>query len=234
MARTFQFKKVIVLVAILALPGFLYYMLKEKGKNRYHPLEVFGPKKLSGTFHSKRGKQIPDTLYHTIGLHPLTGPNGAPIYLLKDTFSIKVVCFYFAGSSSERYVNGAMRQIAEEFGANPRMRFYSITGKPNGQPEDPGFSRTYRADPRKWLFLTTGYSQVQQMARADYLVDALADSTTDWKYKVSPMLILLDPASRIRGYYDTSVGTQIARLKDEIKVLIAEEVRKERERQLTP
>ena len=59
-------KKILILVTILAVPGFLYYLLQEKGKNRYKPLAIYGPKKVASTFHSVRGKQIPDTIYHTI------------------------------------------------------------------------------------------------------------------------------------------------------------------------
>jgi len=56
-------KKILILVTILAVPGFLYYLLQEKGKNRYKPLAIYGPKKVATTFHSVRGEKIPDTQY---------------------------------------------------------------------------------------------------------------------------------------------------------------------------
>ena len=59
-------KKIIILVSSLAVPGFLYYELVEQGKNRYKPLPFFGPNKVATTFHSKRGKQIPDNIYHQL------------------------------------------------------------------------------------------------------------------------------------------------------------------------
>ncbi|HCN84178.1 MAG TPA: electron transporter, partial [Sphingobacteriaceae bacterium] len=66
MNNSFPVKKILILVTILAVPGFLYYLLQDKGKNRYHPLSYFGPKQLANTFHTTRGKKIPDTVYHTI------------------------------------------------------------------------------------------------------------------------------------------------------------------------
>ena len=42
----FPLFKVLILVTILAVPGFLYYLLQEKGKNRYKPLAIYGPSKI--------------------------------------------------------------------------------------------------------------------------------------------------------------------------------------------
>ena len=51
----FPIFKILILVTILAVPGFLYYMLQAKGKNRYKPLPIFGPKIVASTFHTKKG-----------------------------------------------------------------------------------------------------------------------------------------------------------------------------------
>ncbi len=51
---------------ILALPGFLYYLLTAKGKNRYKPLSFFGPKQAAKTGHTFHGTFIPDTIYHKL------------------------------------------------------------------------------------------------------------------------------------------------------------------------
>ena len=59
-------KKLVILVFILIIPGFLYYLLIKKGKNRYHPLPIYGAKVLAKTFHKVHGKLIPDTVYHTL------------------------------------------------------------------------------------------------------------------------------------------------------------------------
>jgi protein SCO1/2 len=223
---TFSFKKICILLVILALPGYLYYLLKEKGKNRYHPLEIYGPKKLSGTFHLHRGKQIPDTAYHHISLFPLSALNGASTYLAKDTFSVKVVCFYFEGSAGEKRTNAAMDRVAAEYRNNPRIRFYSVTGTREGKAAGEALSAYYKAESKKWQFLTGSVQLVQQIARHDFLVDAISDTTGKKQFVVSPMLILLDPSSRIRGFYDSGSAEQVSKLSDEIKVLIAEELRK--------
>ena len=60
----FPIFKILILVTILAVPGFLYYLLQAKGKNRYKPLPVYGPKEVAATFTTKRRKKIPDTIFH--------------------------------------------------------------------------------------------------------------------------------------------------------------------------
>ena len=67
---------ILILAAILVMPGFLYYLLQDQGKNRYRPLPIFGPKVVASTFHSVRGKQIPDTIYHVVDDFVLTNQKG--------------------------------------------------------------------------------------------------------------------------------------------------------------
>ena len=38
MSKAGPFKKIIILVLVLIVPGFLYYLLTAEGKNRYKPL----------------------------------------------------------------------------------------------------------------------------------------------------------------------------------------------------
>ena len=81
MSKLSLVKKILILVMILALPGFLYYLLTVKGKNRYHPLPKFGPKVLAKTTHRVKGKDIPDTIYHTLGDFHFFDQDGKPVSL---------------------------------------------------------------------------------------------------------------------------------------------------------
>ena len=49
-------KKIVILVLVLVVPGFLYYLLTAGGTNRYKPLPIFGPKQLAKTTHRVKGK----------------------------------------------------------------------------------------------------------------------------------------------------------------------------------
>ena len=63
---SFPLKKILILLILLAVPGTVYYLLKEKGINRYRPLPIYGEKQVAKTFTIKRRKQVPDTIYHVI------------------------------------------------------------------------------------------------------------------------------------------------------------------------
>ena len=91
----FTVKKILILVTILAFPGFLYWMLTVKGKNRYKSLSFFGPKQVANTFHTKRGVQIPDTLYHTVRDFTLLNQDSAIFNFPAKTHRISVVNFFY-------------------------------------------------------------------------------------------------------------------------------------------
>src|ERR1700743_603019 len=93
-------KKIIILVLILALPGFLYYLLTAEGKNRYKPLPIFGPKTLTGTSHKFHGKEIPDTNYHTVADFNLTDQNGKPVSFKSFDGKILVISFFYTHCSA--------------------------------------------------------------------------------------------------------------------------------------
>jgi protein SCO1/2 len=223
-----SFKKILILVSILAVPGFLYYLLQEKGKNRYRPLEIFGPKQVAATFHNKRGKQIPDTIYHQIRDFKLLSHTGESIGIPTDSNQIVVANFFFTSCKSFcKSMNAEMARVVAEFPNNRRLKFYSISVDPKNDTEDVlgAYAKTLQADPVRWSFLTGNRDQIFDIAKRDFLVDALIDPKQSDSIIHSPMLILVDPAKRIRGYYDSTSQEQVNKLIDEIKVLITEELR---------
>lgn len=91
------------------------------------------------------------------------------------------------------------------------------------------YSKSYNAS-GKWNFLTGSKDLIYKLSRQDFLVDALKDTSVANNFIHSPMLILVDPHKHIRGYYDSGSKDQVDRLIDEIKVLIAEELRNVKDR----
>lgn len=229
MNNTSIFKKLIILVTLLAVPGFLYYLLTEKGKNRYHPLGIFGPKHLSGTFHTKRGKQIADTVYHTIRPFQLQDQDNRPASFPADTTRITVVNFFFTRCTSFCLsMNKEMDRVSRQYASNRLLQFYSISVDPEHDTPEvlKKYAEQFTGRNPRWQFLSGKKDSIYRLCREDFLVDALKDTTRQNNFIHSPMLILVDPQRRIRGYYDSASKEQVDRLSDEIKVLIAEELRK--------
>ncbi|HEY0898557.1 MAG TPA: SCO family protein [Sphingobacteriaceae bacterium] len=233
MKSTFSLKKIVILVAILALPGFLYYLLKEKGKNRYKPLPFYGPKELPGTFTTRRGKKIPDTIYHTIRDFKLVNQEGKEVSFPSSAHRITIANFFYTrcGSGCDAS-NKAMNRAYERFSKNPLIHFISISLDPDRDTPEAllTFSKQFNALPGKWDFLRGAQAEVFQLVRKDFLLDAVIDTGDKGDILHSSTIVLLDPHKRIRGLYDPSRKESVDLLIDETKVLIAEELRSIKDR----
>lgn len=219
-------KKIAILVIVLAVPGFLYYLLTAEGKNRYKPLPVFGPKQAAKTYHRVKGRNIPDTLYHTIPDFKLTDQNGSSISLRTFQNKIFVAGFFYTHCPTVcKTMNMYIGQLDSVYAKNKRVNFVSITVDP--EHDTPRVLKRYaagfKASP-KWLFLTGDTTAIFNLARSGFLVNALQTGKNDFIY--SDKLILIDQDKRIRGYYTGASTADVDKLSDEIKVLIAEELRK--------
>jgi protein SCO1/2 len=220
-------KKIIILVLVLVVPGFLYYLLTAEGKNRYKPLPVFGPKQIAKTFHQVKGKDIPDTVYHTLSDFNLTDQNGNPVSFKTFDKKIFIVNFFYTGCPSVcREVNKNVGMLVSNYAKNKMVRFVSITVDP--EHDTPlvlkSYAESFKPASPKWLFLTGDTTTIYNLARNGFLVNALNGGKGDFIY--SDKLILIDQDKRIRGYYTGAATDEVNRLNDEIKVLIAEEIRK--------
>mgnify|MGYP000114842063 CR=1 FL=1 len=233
-STSFKIKKILVLLILLAVPGTLYYLLKEKGQNRYRPLPIYGNKQVANTFHTRFGKKIPDTIYHVIRDFKSLNQNADSVKFPADSNQITVFNFFYTRCPSACTVmNREMEKVAGQYANNRLMRFISISVDPEyDNPEVLSkYSKQFTSINKKWDFVSADKDLVFSIAREDFLVDAIADTSQNHNIIHSPMLILVDPQKRIRGYYDSSRGNeQTALLIDEIKVLITEELRDVKDR----
>lgn len=229
----FTIKKILILVTLLAVPGFLYWMLTEKGKNRYKPLPFFGPKAVAGTFHTKRGKKIPDTLYHTVADFRLKNQINQDFVFPADSHRITVVNFFYTRSTTfSDAMNKQVFLLAQKFERNTLVQFASISVDPTFDTSEvlKKYQQTKGFSAKKWSFLTGNQAEIQRLAKASFLVDVLPDPNNPANIIHPSMLILLDPQKRIRGYYDALSKEQTDKLSDEIIVLINEELRTRKDR----
>ncbi|MGY0039950.1 SCO family protein [Pedobacter sp. NJ-S-72] len=215
-------KKIIILVSILAVPGFLYYELVEQGKNRYKPLPFFGPKKVATTFHSKRGKQIPDTIYHQL-------PDFKFINQQADTVSWnnykgKILVLNLVYTSGNNYAvefaNKAMNVFASTYAKNPLIHFIGLSIDP--VTDVPAkllpYAAHLKARAGKWDLLTGDSTEVYNWINKGLYIDAQQNiEKGQRKFIYNNLFVLLDPQHRIRGYYDATNQEALSKLNDEIK-----------------
>jgi len=220
-------KNTVILALILAVPGFLYYLLTAKGKNRYKPLPIYGPKVVAQTSHKYHGKVIPDTVYHQIADFNLTDQDGKKVSLKSFAGQILVVNFFFTNCPTVcKQMNDNMDILAESYIRNKMLHFISITVDPDkdSAPILKTYANQFKINANKWSFLTGDTATVYNLARQSFLVNALKVGKDDFIY--SDKLILIDPVGCIRGYYEGTDSKDVTKMNDEIKVQIAEELRK--------
>src|SRR5690606_34493827 len=117
--NTSGIKKILILAVILILPGFLYFLLKQKGENRYQNLPIFGEKVLTGTFTNRMGKQVPDTLFHQVPSFSLTGQGGERVSVLANDTTISVVNFFYTRCATFcEHMNDEVNRVADIFAGN--------------------------------------------------------------------------------------------------------------------
>ena len=219
-------KKILVLVMILALPGFLYYLLTAKGKNRYKPLPFYGSKTVAKTGHKVHGKFVPDTIYHRLDNFKLTDQNGNPVASKMFDNKIFVVSFFYTRCPGVcNTVNSSMDSLAINYAKNKMVYFNSVTVDPEHDTQAvlKKYSEQFKPA-KKWFFLTGDTTTIYNLARNGVLLNAV--KTGDGNFVIDDKLVLIDADKRIRGYYSGTSRTEVIRLKDEIKVLISEELRK--------
>ncbi len=220
-------KKILILVLVLAVPGFLYYLLVAEGKNRYHPLPVFGPKALAKTTHRVKGKDVPDTLYHTLPDFNLADQNGNLVSLKTFDKKIFIAGFFYTHCPGVcGLMNTNISQLVSNYAKNKMVYFVSITVDPKRDSAKvlKNYAVSFKPASARWLFLTGDTSITYNLARKGFLVNALQTGKDEFIY--SDKLMLIDGDKRIRGYYTGASTDDVNRLNDEIKVLLSEEILK--------
>jgi protein SCO1/2 len=228
--KLFPIKKILILVTLLAVPGFLYYLLKEEGKNRYKPLPFFGPKVIAKTFHKVRGKEIADTLYHQVKDFNLQNQAGDVISLASYNRKVLVVnLFHTTGNTyGVDFTNKAVKAFLASYSNNPVMNFVSISIDPKSDTPEvlAKYAVNLGAQPGKWDLLTGDSTQIFDLVNKQLFVDAhQVMEGGKVRFIYNNMFVLLDTKHRIRGYYEATRQEALSKLNDEIKVLITEELR---------
>lgn len=227
-------KKILILVTILAVPGFLYYLLQDKGKNRYKPLAIYGAKKVAPTFHSVRGKQIPDTIYHIIEDFKLLNQNADSVNWSNYGGKVIVLNLIYTNGKAPGvdFANKAMGVFSSVYEKNQMVHLVGLSIDPTY--DTPTVLKTYAkqigAKPSKWDLLTGDSVVVNSLIKNGLLLDAHKTIINgESQFTFTNMFVLIDSHRRIRGYYEATNQEALSKLDDEIKVLIAEELRNMRD-----
>lgn len=211
--RSTKIRLAITALIVLFGPAIFYYVLT-RGQNNYKVLEIFGPKSFNNS--------SADTIYHAIGNFELTDQYNHQVN--QSTFDNKlyVANFFFSTCTTIcPKMSESIQDVAYAFKDDTLVKFISHTVKPevDSVPVLLAYALRYYAKSNKWYFVTGNKDSIYKLARQDYYLPILNTDSTNTAVVHSEKLILVDTKKRIRGIYDGTDAWEIARLKEEIKVL---------------
>lgn len=178
-------------------------------------LPVMGEKHLGNT----------DTIYHTIGKFSLTNQFGETITEQTVKNKIYIADFFFATCQSIcPQMSANLVDVQKAFEKDDSVLILSHTVNPLHDAVDVlnKYSLSYKAIKGKWHFLTGNKKVIYDLAKNDYLVNALEDDGTPEGFLHSELFLLIDTQGRIRGMYDGTDKVQVAKLISDIKLLKTE------------
>lgn len=205
-----------IFLAILIL-GFSCTQNKETKTENKLVLQVLGPKKLGGTG--------TDTIYHTVGGFKLVNQNKDTLTEKVTDNKIYVADFFFATCQSIcPQMSTQLNRVQNEFKSDNDFLILSHTVNPSHDTAEVlyAYAGKYQALPNKWHFLTGSKKTIYDLARYDYLVNALEDDGTPEGFLHSELFLLIDKQKRIRGMYDGTDSIQVNKLIADIKLLKTE------------
>jgi protein SCO1 len=209
-------RRVSVIIAILLLPCIVFLVLLT-GKHRIKPLEILGPIEVS-----EKG----DTIYHTVPDFHFINQEGKEVSQENLEGKIYVADFFFASCPSIcPKMTDELSRIAHKFRNQKSFMIISHTVNPDKDlvPVLAEYAKRFKADPKKWYFVTGDKKEIYDIARNGYFITASKGDGGPDDFIHDPGFVLIDKEKRIRAYCDDGTDpAKVDTLIDKIRVLLAE------------
>ncbi len=113
-----------------------------------------------------------------------------------------------------------MAQLHDAYADDDRVRFVSITVDPETDTPDvlSWYAGRYDADPARWHFLTGPATEIESIARDQFLV-----GSGDEPINHSARFILVDGSGQIRGFYHGTEPASVDALRRDLQRLLGSE-----------
>jgi len=214
-----------LLVILLVVPASLYLFLVFFGENRYQVPKYY-PKGVETKL--VNGKEIQDTLYHTIPNFSLSNQYGEKVTQENVKGNIYVVDFFFTSCGNPDFcprMATELSRVQEAFRDENTVKIlsYTVDPKTDDVPTLLKYAEEKGAKKDKWYFLTGDKTAIYQLAQKGYFVTAGEEGqvvTPDFIH--TSKFILVDKEGRIRGYYNGIDREEVDKLIVEIEILLAE------------
>ncbi|RDB03815.1 SCO family protein [Runella aurantiaca] len=176
------------------------------------------------------GKEVVDTLYHTIPDFKFVSQNGDTVTAQNFKDKIYVADFFFTTCPTICPVmKKQMLKVYEKIKGQNDVAILSHTIDPDH--DTPAVLKEYATDlgvtGNQWLFVTGNREKIYEIGEKKYLVVAGADSTAPGGYIHSGAFVLVDKEKHVRGMYNGTDDEATKRLISDIERLQEEYKNKE-------
>lgn len=174
----------------------------------------------------KNGKQVEDTVFHTVQDFTLTNQLGQPVSLKDFPDKVILVDFFFTSCPSIcPTLTQHLKRIQDAYGKVKndtllQILSFSIDPERDSVPRLLEYGAKYKVNPDNWSLLTGDKKTIYNLARNEFFVPAVqqGDGGPD-DFIHTEKFVLLDKYRHIRGYYNGLDTTDLARLVNDISVL---------------
>ncbi len=216
-------KKTLILLAILVVPSVAYLIL-HTGKTNFTVPEIYGPKE--PVINTINGKQVVDTIYHTVGGFSLLSSDSTLITESVVDGKFSVVDFFFTSCTTIcPRMTGQFMRIQDKFRDNNDVVLLSFTVDP--EHDTPSILKQYsvkqKAIDNKWYFITGEKKVIYDLARNSYFATTLEGDGGPNDFVHSEKLVLVDKKKQIRGFYDGTDPYETKKLLEDLDILILED-----------
>jgi cytochrome oxidase Cu insertion factor (SCO1/SenC/PrrC family) len=172
---------------------------------------------------------VPDDHLYPINDFSLTERSGATVRKSDLLGKVWVAAFIFTrctGPCSQ--VSGTMARLQQDFADYDDVTLVSFSVDPEYDTPEvlSQYAKNYRADPKRWLFLTGKPDEVYGLIRDGFRLTAQpnqgADRTPGNEIMHDTRVAVVDRSGEIRGYFQATEAEDIAKLEQKIKTIVRE------------
>ena len=216
-------KKIYVsIAAVLAIAVFEFYMCYQVANSNpslpkcYPTGEIF-------PYKDRYGNIKYDSVYHTIADFKLKDQNGKIFTnnLLKDKIYVANFFFVTCPSICPRMTH-QMARIQKAFKNNTAVALLSHTIDPEHDSVEvlKRYEQQNKMDGNQWHLLTGLRRELYNLSKRSYYLGVANDSPDSFEH--SEKFVLVDNHRIIRGYYNGTDSTEVAKLMADMRILLKE------------
>jgi protein SCO1/2 len=208
-----------ILFIYICLAGVVFSSCHSKEKK----LPIYGLRETVNKM--VNGKLTTDTVYQTIPNFSFLNQDGVTITNRQFDGKVYIADFFFTRCGTICPVmHRNMYNIYQQYKDNKELQFLSHTI--DFKYDRPGILKTYAKNlgvkDARWQFVWGTKDQVYSLAKNSYMSSAVVDDDAEGGFDHSGYLLLIDKHRRIRGAYLGFDTTEVRQLKDDLKILLAE------------